>query len=115
MKLQDFISETLKEIIAGVKEAQDYASEQNAKVNPSAKHIGDIESQILVDADNLEHLQNVDFDVAVMSTEGTEAKGGAGILVASIGFGIHQKTDTSNNIVNRVRFSVPLALPLQHL
>ena len=114
MKLQEFVSETLKEIIAGVKQAQDYAVSQDAKVNPSAKHVGDIKSQILVDSDSLEHLQKVEFDVAVTSSEGSETKGGAGIFVAAIGMGVQGKTDTSSNTVSRVKFSVPIALPIQH-
>lgn len=35
MKLDDFVAETLKQIIRGVVVAQEYGSTQNAKVNPS--------------------------------------------------------------------------------
>lgn len=35
MDLKDFVSETLKEIIAGVKEAQEYAKEHGAIINPT--------------------------------------------------------------------------------
>ena len=49
MELNRFISETLKEIIAGVKDAQEFAKENGACINPnqfgtltSPKHILDM-------------------------------------------------------------------------
>jgi len=114
MILQAFISETLKEIIAGVKEAQEYAASQNAKVNPSARHIGGAKSPVLVDDSTLEHLQNVEFDVAVTSTEGSTTEAGAGIFVAAIGMGAKGKSDTSSSSISRIKFSVPLGLPTQY-
>lgn len=49
MELEKFVSETLKEIIAGVKDAQEFAAKNGACVNPnqfgtllSPKHILDM-------------------------------------------------------------------------
>lgn len=36
MDLKDFVSETLKEIIEGVKDAQDFAIENGAVINPTS-------------------------------------------------------------------------------
>jgi len=113
MKLQEFVGETLKEIIAGVIEAQEYAAGQNAGVNPRSKHIGEPRS-IRIDDRTREALQNVEFDVAVTSTEGSETKAGAGIFVAAIGLGAQGRTDISSSTVSRIKFSVPVALPMQH-
>ncbi len=113
MKLQEFVSETLKEIIKGVKEAQEYAATQDAKINPSAEYRGDRKLQILVDSATHEHLQNVEFDVAVTSTEGTAKEGGAGVFVAAIGIGAKRTSDTSSSSISRIKFTVPVLLPIQ--
>ena len=34
VKLEDFVSETLKQIVNGVRTAQDYAMENGASINP---------------------------------------------------------------------------------
>ena len=43
MKQQEFVSETLKEIIAGVKESQKYAESEGACVSPRMHWIGEKE------------------------------------------------------------------------
>jgi len=101
MKLQEFVSETLKEIIAGVKEAKSFAASQGAMVNPPIDRGGRPANLI----------KDVEFDVAVISTEGTETKKGAGIFVAGIGVGAKGKVDMSNSTVSRIKFSVPVILP----
>ena len=113
MKLQEFIRETIKEYIAGVKEAQEYAAAHGAKVHPPSKKAGQQETFRMVDPTTWQLLQNVEFDVAVTSTEGSEAKATAGIFVAAIGLGAQGKTDMSSSTVSRIKFSVPVALPIQ--
>jgi len=113
MKLQEFISETLKEIITGVKEAQRYADSQDAMINPPSRKKGERKSIQMVDADTGQLLRDVLFDVAVTFTEETAKEGGAGIFVASIGVGVKGTSDTSSSSVSRVKFSVPVALPIQ--
>ena len=100
MKLQDFVSETLKEIIAGVKDVKSFASSQGAEVNPS---IGSRK--------NFSLIKDVEFDVAVTSTEESESKKGAGILVAGFGIGIKGKSDLLSSTVSRIKFSIPVILP----
>ncbi len=99
MKLQEFVNETLREIITGVKEAQEYAKDNNATVNASPA-IGT-------------PIKEVEFDVAVTSTEGSEAQAGTGIFVAGLGLGAKGKLDTSNSSVTRIKFSIPVCFPRQ--
>lgn len=112
MRLQNFISETLKEIIAGVKEAQSFAASQGARVNPPWRKTLKLQACSVRDAYTGQLLQNVEFDVAVTLTEESEAKGGAGIFVAAIGLGVQGKTDISSSSISRVKFSVPVSLPI---
>jgi len=56
-------------------------------------------------------VQRIDFDVAVTATEGTETKGGVGIMVGAIGLGSQGKSDASNASQSRIKFVVPMVLP----
>ncbi len=100
MKLQEFVSETLKEIIAGVKEAQTYAKDNGAAVNERIRGAPCDPKPIT-------------FDVAVTSTDASENEAGAGIFVAALGLGVRDKSDTLNSCVSRVRFDVLVRLPDQ--
>jgi len=113
MKLQEFLSETLKEIVAGVKESQEYADSQGAKVNPQALYRGDSKTMFMIDSRTNQPFCNVEFDVAVTSTEGSVKEGGAGVFVAAIGIGAKKTSDTSSSSVSRIKFSVPIVLPIQ--
>lgn len=98
MKLQDFVSETLKEIIDGVLAAQRYAASKNARINPGSPV-------------RRESQQHVEFDVAVTTTEGTETKGGIGVFVGPVGLGSQGRTDNTNSSVSRIKFSIKVELP----
>jgi len=102
MKLQEFISETLKQIITGVKEAQEYANSLGGIINPPKKGPG---------SNFIDSAENVAFDVAVTSTEGSETKGGVGVFVAAFGLGAQGKTDMSSSSISRIKFSVSVFLP----
>jgi hypothetical protein len=115
MKLQEFVNETLREIIAGVKEAQTYAKDNGAIVNPMPEHRDkDKFATIMVAPQKWEcsPIKDIDFDVAVTSTDTSETQAGAGIFVAALGLGVKDKSDTMNSCVSRIKFSVPLALPV---
>jgi hypothetical protein len=116
MKLQEFVGETLKEVIAGIKNAQEYAAEHEARVNPPSRYINDNRQFIHIIDDSTAEilLKDVEFDIAVTSSEGSEAKGSAGISVVGISLGAQAKTDTSSSSISRIKFSIPHALPIQH-
>ena len=113
MKLQEFVSETLKEIITGVKEAQEYAAKQDARVSPRMHVMGSAEGNRLVTASNHDPLCIVEFDVAVTSTEGSTKEGGAGIFVAAVGMGAKRTSDTSSSSISHIKFMIPVLLPIQ--
>jgi hypothetical protein len=110
MKLDDFVSETLKQIIRGVAEAQEYALTQNAKVNPdetiySGNHQGNI-----ICGETGRPLQIVDFDVAVTVTE-QQTTGKDDMSVGSISVTSANSNISQNSSVNRIQFKVPVLLP----
>lgn len=103
MELQKFVSETLKAIIAGVKDAQVFAEENDACINPYDFGICKPEHIIDLGNGNVSIVQPVSFDLCVEET--SKSNGKAGIQVISGGF-----EDTSNTI-SRLQFSIAVSLP----
>jgi len=115
MKLQEFVAETLKEIIAGVKEGQKYAASEGASVSTfmEPRHTeGKTEVRYTAQLTNA-NIELIEFDVAVTSTEGSATEAGAGIFVAAFGLGAKGKSDESSSSISRIKFSIPLGLPMQ--
>ena len=100
MELQDFIAETLKQIISGVRLAQESASELGAKINPRGGAMVE--------------MRNVHFDVAVSTRKGGETKGGIDVFEGLVGAGgFQEQSDAADSAMSRIKFSVPLKLPVQ--
>jgi len=113
MKLQEFVNETLKEIIAGVKESQKYAASEGAWVSPHMRARGDKTSIRYLAETGGANIEQIEFDVAVTSTEGSATEAGVGIFVAAFGLGARGKSDESSSSISRIKFSIPLGLPMQ--
>ena len=100
MELQDFIDETLKQIISGVRSAQESAIELGAKINPRGGSVVE--------------MRNVHFDVAVGTSGGAETKGGIGVFVVPPGSaGSQDQSDVASTSLSRIKFSIPVKLPAQ--
>jgi hypothetical protein len=104
MELKDFIAATLREIVEGVSEAREYVKklDNHASINPMR---GSSTGQTYTPP------QNVEFDVALTITTATGTKGGVGIAAGPIVLGSHGKNDKSDQVVNRIKFTVPVTLP----
>jgi hypothetical protein len=111
MDLRDFVDETLKQIIDGVRSAQKYGADCGARVNPKNLMLKGSEGAHLMDRKTEEIAQQIEFDVAVTALEGKQTKGGIGVVVGPVALGSQGKSDASNTTVSRIRFSVPLLLP----
>jgi len=112
--LEDFVSQTLKEIINGVVTAQKHAATKNARVNPPSLNFRVDQGVVKLWDDETQCIaQEVHFDVAVTATEGSETKGGVGIFVGALGLGSQGQTDKERSVVSRISFDVPILLPAQ--
>ena len=111
MKLDDFVSETLKQIIKGVVAAQEYGNTQNAKVNPiTARFHSNTEGHAYCRETGVP-LQKVEFDVAVtVAEEQTSANDGGS--VGSISVSSASSNSSQNSSVSRIQFEVPVLLPI---
>jgi hypothetical protein len=116
MDIQTFVSETLRQVVAGIHLAQKTVAQESigAKINPRGitalaknangqKEPHDINTKLPV--------HQIEFDIAVTVSESSEGKAGGGLLIAGLGIG-GQKTAASENLsVSRVSFTVPVVWP----
>ena len=114
MTLEEFISETLKQIINGVKTAQEFSNNMGASINPPNITFRTDQGLKYWDKKTGSPVENIEFDIALTTVEGSSAKGGLGIFVGAAGVGAQGQSNSSNQTVNKIKFSVPLMLPKQN-
>ena len=111
MELQEFVTESLTQILAGVKAAEERAVEHGGVINPRVRPVGGDKRGIALTATGERPCEIVQFDVAVTVTEGTESKGGIGVVAGVFGVGVKGSSAMESSAVSRLKFSVPIAFP----
>ena len=118
MKLDEFVSQTIKQIIDGVVSAQEYTKDSDIKsiVNPTLYYPG-TDPKLGRVRDSVHHDDEfptwIEFDVAVTASEGEKAEGGLGLFVSVFAFGAKAQADARYSEVSRIKFSIPIVLPIQ--
>lgn len=107
MQLDDFVAETIRQIAAGVQRGQIEARKLGTIVNPAMLDRRPSAHGFL----HPEMIKNVEFDVAVTTSEGTETKGGIGVSVLAVKLGSQGKSDATSTTANRIKFNVPITYP----
>jgi hypothetical protein len=111
MELREFVAGSILQIIDGVKNAQDL-NKTDARISPSALKLGNqVQQSNLYDFGDGMLLSNVEFDVAVTAEKSAGTKGGIGVFVGAVGLGSQGKSDSKDQSVSRIKFSVPISLP----
>ncbi|MCP5538977.1 MAG: hypothetical protein H7A53_07075 [Akkermansiaceae bacterium] len=110
MELQNFIEESLKQIVAAVATAGKAAKEHGASLNPRQKQWRYGEG-IYFDKSTGAVLSNVEFDIAVTASGGTKTKGGIGVAIASVVLGSQGESSKTTQNVSRIKFSIPVVFP----
>jgi hypothetical protein len=113
MELKDFVSETLVQVMQGVKMAQDKAAEFGGTVNPK----GFVNSEKSTPRNPVNDLvaQLISFDIVVSTHDADKAKGGVGVFVGEVGIGVRGEAESQSTAVNKIQFSVPIYLPTQEI
>jgi hypothetical protein len=112
MELKDFVSETIQQIVAGVRAAQEAVAPQGARVNPGLDQTGDEYVKLgLVSVNAQRTAQLVQFDLAVSTTSGTQTKGGVGVFVIPFTLGSSGQSTAEQYSSSRIKFAVPVLLP----
>ncbi len=110
MELKEFISNTLIQIVDGVKEAKEKC-EDGKNINPKISKIGLDLNKRSTKTDDFKIVQHVSFDVALTVEETEGNKEGVGVFVAAVGLGKQNTETTQSSSVSRIKFEVPITLP----
>jgi len=118
MKLGDFISQTIKEIIDGVSDAQQYAKDKGADVNPPHINWSSTKDSFFLNAkasgdDEAPMLTPIDFDILITIGDNDKITGGVGIFAASLGLGVKGEAKDYSETVNRIKFQILAKFPQQ--
>ena len=112
MQLKNFISETLSQLIEGIVEAQEKVQESGGRVSPHVRNPNDAKSLYGRTNDHLPVIF-VDFDVSIEAQEATGTKGGIGVVTGMFNLGSTGESKENRHSMNNIKFSIPVALPLQ--
>lgn len=112
MELKQFVAESIKQIIDGVNEAREYADANGAMVNPRRWGWNHSNVQAKYDRKTGAAIETIEFDVAVTAAEGTATKGGIGVFMGAVNLGSQGQSENSQSSVSRLKFSVPIVLPV---
>ncbi|WPD22960.1 MAG: hypothetical protein SD837_00055 [Candidatus Electrothrix scaldis] len=111
MELKDFISETLTQLVEGIADAQSRVDGKGGRVCPYTYNKPEHKSVIAKTKDNLPVVA-VDFDVLITAEDGTGTKGNVSVVAGIFNLGSQGESKHSNQSASRVKFMVPVALPL---
>lgn len=112
MELKAFVEETLRQLIDGVSSVREFANDKGAVINPQTLEFVSNSGQSDMWCDVTGRISSkVEFDIAVTATETSETRGRAGVFLAPFKFGAEGKSDSSNQNVSRIRFSIQTLLP----
>jgi hypothetical protein len=121
MDLKEFVAQTLIQIVEGVSDAAPRLEALGAFVNPadmSQSLRGSTYAPSVTIPGQGQYarvVQRVEFDVAVVVKENAQAKGGVGVGILSVvSLGGSKETTTSQESNSRIKFGVPITLPLHY-
>jgi len=111
MELQEFITESITQIIKGTKDAQEKLKDLGVIISPQLSF-----TTFLNKRDDLSNSQSgnaiiIEFDIALSTSKSNEKTGKAGLVVASVGIGGHFKKSNTNNTISKIKFPIPITLP----
>lgn len=111
MELKEFVTDALRQILDGVKTAQEHAANCGGSINPGLEttreaYFRDAEGHLLP-------ILSVEFDLAVVAEEGTNSKGGIGVVASVLKVGGEKEAKKMSQSTTRIKFSVPIVLPRQ--
>ena len=109
MELREFVRSTLLEIISGVTDAQKALDEEGSTAVINAGGTSNLKQHHEGGRRTLEMVQ---FDVALTVTETTDKGIGGRLSIAAASIGTERGARIENSEVSRVRFQVPIVLPL---
>lgn len=111
MNLQEFIKTALIDIVAGVAQASEAANAHGANVG-SMKLYGWTKENKVVTDENEHPVATVEFDIALAEANSKDTKGGIGVYLGGVGLGSQGASHGEASTHSRIKFSVPVVLPI---
>ena len=124
MNIDEFVKDTIVDIVNGIVEANDAIKSKSAFI-ASTNIVGNqnAEWRGAHDINGIPHvISNIDFDIAVSLEKKNDAEGGLKLQVASsVPLGVRLSSSLKSRVgwgkneskLHRVQFSIPLALPTE--
>jgi len=109
MELKDFIKQTVRAIAEASSELQDELGKDGHVINPPTASSDKQNFGISKDF-RYRRVEDIEFDVMVAAESGKSGGAEAGISVLSVKIGAKGDAHDKSETVNRLRFSIPLAL-----
>jgi hypothetical protein len=97
--LKTFVSETIQQVVEGVKEAGLYLKENINYEKDGYVQVGD------------GTMSKIEFDISVTSTETSKTEGRAGVMIKVVDFGVKGSDNKEAISMNKIRFAVSVGLP----
>lgn len=113
MELDKFITETLNAVVKGVKNSQDFAFENGARINPYIRDFDENKTltTFFKNDDCLRAVSTINFDIAVSTSNEQESGAKGGISVMSLNIGGTLSDKDVKETVSRIKFSINVVLP----
>ena len=112
IQLEDFVSESLNQIIKAVIKSQKYAETVDAKINPAIE-LREIKGENYFRDSTMKYGQFIEFDIAVSASKGKNENEKNGVSVIQIGLSKIWNKSISESKISRIKFSIPIVLPQQ--
>lgn len=110
MQLEDFIGQSLIQIMKGVSHAQRELRTVGGCISPTMRRTSPEHSIGEAEGAGGQPVSFVEFDVAVTATESTNTKGGVGVVVPILTLGVQGQSGHISGTESRIRFKVPVLL-----
>lgn len=112
MDLKEFVSETMVQIVEGVRDAQTRTTDsEGVSVSPPIGGAPSMASDHGFISTPDGKAQIVKFDVALTVTNSEKGKGGVGVFSGMLNVGGGMESGNENTSLSRVQFAIPLRLP----
>lgn len=118
MELKDFISNTLEQISLGIKDASEKCIKNDLIVNPKITVGSNGDYYIPSNPEHVKmqrRIQLIEMDIVLTVTESEECTIDGKIGILSIGVGGNSQESKSTLNENRVKFSIPVCLPVSEV
>lgn len=109
MDLKEFTKQAILQLVNGVNEANQELERLGASIPTyNVKN----SKRYIQTSEGYRDVVDLDFDVAITASEVSGKEGGGGLKVASLNLGGKVESKTENQTISRVKFSLPLVLPI---